>query len=72
MAAKKLGFLGALALLFNAATGPGLPFTPANFQSPGINLSLSLSNLGYTVTLLCFLIFAFICGFSILFIVEGF
>ncbi|KAJ3270049.1 hypothetical protein HDV01_000597 [Terramyces sp. JEL0728] len=32
---KKLGFWGAVSLLFNSASGPGIPFTPGNFQSPG-------------------------------------
>jgi hypothetical protein len=57
---KKIGFLGAISLLFNAATGPGLPFTPKNFESPG-----------YVFTIFCFLMFAFISGFSILFIIEA-
>jgi amino acid permease len=57
---KKVGFLGAVALIFNAATGPGLPFTPQSFQSPG-----------YVFTIFCFLLFAVVAGFSILFIIEA-
>jgi hypothetical protein len=60
VAMKKLGFWGAVALIFNAATGPGLPFTPQSFQSPG-----------YLFTILCFLLFAVVSGFSILFIIEA-
>jgi hypothetical protein len=57
---KKIGFIGALALLFNAATGPGLPFTAMNFTDPG-----------YIFTIICYIIFAFISGFAVLFIVEA-
>jgi hypothetical protein len=55
-----MGFFGALALLFNAATGPGLPFTPTLFQSPGV-----------IFTFFCFIAFAFVSGFASLFIVES-
>ncbi|KAI8925618.1 hypothetical protein BC831DRAFT_263070 [Entophlyctis helioformis] len=57
---KKVGFVGAMALIFNASTGPGLPFTPANFQSPG-----------WLFTAIMFLVFMAISGFSVLFIIEA-
>ena len=60
MTAKTIGFGGGVALLFNAATGPGLPFTPTNFQDPG-----------WLFTILSFFLFALISGYSILFIVEA-
>ncbi|KAI8902374.1 hypothetical protein BC833DRAFT_616838 [Globomyces pollinis-pini] len=57
---KHVGFLATVALLFNAATGPGLPFAPANFQNPGI-----------AFTGLCYLIMMFVSAYASLFIVEA-
>ena len=57
---KRIGFAGAVALIFNAALGAGLPFTPQAFQDPG-----------YGFTLFSFILFAFVSGFSILFIIES-
>ncbi|KAJ3271527.1 hypothetical protein HDV01_006578 [Terramyces sp. JEL0728] len=57
---KKLGFVGAIALLFNAATGPGIPFTPAYYQNPG-----------WGFTTICFAITTFVSGFACLFIIEA-
>ncbi|KAJ2997254.1 MutS protein msh5 [Globomyces sp. JEL0801] len=58
--AKKIGFIGALALLFNAATGPAIPFTPNAFQNPGWIFSLA-----------SFLLFFIISTFSVLFVIEA-
>jgi amino acid permease len=60
VSSKTVGFAGALAFIFNAATGPGLPFTPGNFQSPG-----------WLFTVISFAIFSIVSGFSILLIVEA-
>lgn len=57
---KKTGWLGAVCLIFNAATGPGLPFTPANFSNPGL-----------VPTILMFGVFTLISGFCALFIIEA-
>ncbi|KAJ3262246.1 hypothetical protein HK103_002659 [Boothiomyces macroporosus] len=57
---KTLGFVGALAFLFNAATGPGIPFTPAYYQNPG-----------WGFTTICFAITTFVSGFACLFIIEA-
>ncbi|KAH9276493.1 hypothetical protein BASA83_001196 [Batrachochytrium salamandrivorans] len=57
---KRIGFIGALALIFNSASGPGVPFTASNFQSPG-----------FLYTTLIYLVFVFISGFSVLFIIEA-
>ncbi|KAJ3325184.1 hypothetical protein HDV06_004974 [Boothiomyces sp. JEL0866] len=57
---KTLGFAGALAFLFNAATGPGIPFTPAYYQNPG-----------WGFTTICFAITTFVSGFACLFIIEA-
>jgi hypothetical protein len=60
ISSKKIGFIGALVLIFNAATGPGLPFTPPNFQNPG-----------YLFTCFSFVSFAILSAFSVLLIVEA-
>ncbi|KAI8902864.1 hypothetical protein BC833DRAFT_571884, partial [Globomyces pollinis-pini] len=57
---KVVGKLGALCLLFNAATGPGLPFAPQAFQNPG-----------YVFSSWCYVIFMFVSGFSILLTIES-
>eukprot|EP00842_Homolaphlyctis_polyrhiza_P006480 jgi/Hompol1/6833/HPOL_002340-RA len=57
---KTVGYFGALALIFNAATGPGVPFTSANFQSPG-----------WLYTSIIYLAFTIISAYSVLFIIEA-
>ncbi|KAK5665698.1 hypothetical protein BDV3_006745 [Batrachochytrium dendrobatidis] len=57
---KKIGVIGALALIFNAASGPGVPFTASNFHSPGL-----------LYTVLIYLFFTAISAFSALFIIEA-
>ncbi|KAI8900964.1 hypothetical protein BC833DRAFT_579848 [Globomyces pollinis-pini] len=52
--------MGALALLFNAATGPAIPFTPNAFQNPG-----------WLFAVFFFLVFGLISTFAILFLIEA-
>lgn len=60
LANKKIGTTAAVILLFNAGTGPAIPFTPAIFSNPG-----------YLPTTLAFLLFTMVSGFSCLFIIEA-
>lgn len=60
LARKQLPAIGAVVLLFNAMTGPGIPFTPACFGNPGV-----------WPTVLLFVVFAGISSMSMLLIVEA-
>jgi amino acid permease len=62
MKAKTIGFFGGLCLLFNAVTGPGIPYTPRMFGIEGSGAFLSI---------LSFIIFATLSGFSVLLIIEA-
>ena len=57
---KQVGYFAGFALLFNQMTGPGIPFTAANFQNPG-----------WLPTTLLYILFCNISGFSILFLIEA-
>lgn len=57
---KNISFIGGLCLLFNQMTGPGIPFTASNFQSPG-----------WFLTIFCYALFGIISGFSMLFLIES-
>lgn len=61
-ASKTIGFFGGVCLLFNAVTGPGLPFTPQLFSTKGSGLVVSLG---------LFLSVAIISGISVLLIIEA-
>lgn len=60
LGSRKIPAFGAIALIYNAATGPGIPFTPSFFTNPG-----------YLVATFMFLFFTVISGFSALLIVEA-
>jgi hypothetical protein len=60
ISSKHVGYFAGFALLFNQMTGPGVPFTASNFQSPG-----------WLFTTLCYAFFCMISGFSIMFLVEA-
>lgn len=60
LSSKTISFFGSVCLLFNAATGPGIPYTPALFQDPG-----------YIPALATFFLVMLLSGFSILFTIES-
>lgn len=60
--AKTIGFFGGLCLLFNAMTGPGIPYTPLLFSVDGSGAFMSF---------LSFTFFAIVSGFSVLLIIEA-
>jgi hypothetical protein len=64
---KTVGYFAGFCLLFNQMTGafmsnlgPGIPFTPSNFQSPG-----------WIFTVFTYLLFCCTSGFSMLFLIES-
>ncbi|KAI8910259.1 hypothetical protein EDD86DRAFT_189807 [Gorgonomyces haynaldii] len=57
---KTVGYFAGFALLFNQMTGPGVPFTATNFQTPGL-----------LMTLLSYVIFCMVSGFSMLFLIQA-
>ncbi|KAJ3315264.1 hypothetical protein HDV04_003657 [Boothiomyces sp. JEL0838] len=57
---KNIGFFAGVCFLFNAASGPAVPYTASNFQSPG-----------WLITIISYGLFTILAGFCNLFLVES-
>jgi hypothetical protein len=62
--AKTIGYFAGVCFLFNAISGPAIPYTAANFQNPGMLFTL------FSYALFTFL-FTFLSGFANLFLIEA-
>ncbi len=58
---KTIGYFGGLCLLFNAMTGPGIPFTPHLFGVSGSGAFMAIASFAF---------FSLVSGFSVLLIIE--
>ena len=58
--AKNIGYFASVCFLFNAISGPAIPYTAANFQNSGL-----------IFTLYSYLLITLLSGFSNLFLIEA-
>ena len=66
-ATKSIGFFGGLCFLFNAVSGPAIPYTAANFANTGWLFTI----LAYVTLQLTQILFTFLSGFNSMFLIES-
>lgn len=58
--AKTIGYFAGVCFIFNAISGPAIPYSAANFQNPGL-----------IFTVLSYILFTLLAGFCNLFLIEA-
>ena len=57
---KNIGFFAGVCFLFNAVSGPAIPYTAASFSNPG-----------WLFTIFAYVIFTILSGFNSMFLIES-